>query len=112
LRAIPVLDADEYPIGLITDRKIREYIYSQFGYSLLTNRSIDVPLEKFIVYTPIADINSPVEQIVDLFLRDYDSPGIIITWNMEYYGFIPAAEIVAIMGKKRYIHHREWQAVV
>lgn len=112
LRVIPVLDTNEYPIGLITDRKIREYIYSQFGYSILINKSIDVPLEKFIIYPPVADINSSLEHIVELFLKDYDSPGIIVTWNMEYYGFIPAAEIVAIMGKNRNALHHGWQAVV
>jgi EAL domain-containing protein (putative c-di-GMP-specific phosphodiesterase class I) len=112
LRAIPVLDTNEYPVGLITDRKVREYTYSQFGYSLLINRSIDVPLEKFIIYPPVADINSPLDQIVDLFFRDYDSPGIIITWNMEYYGFIPASEIVAIIGKMRSKPSRKWLAVV
>jgi len=99
LRVIPVLDSNEYPIGVITDRKIREYIYSPCGYSLFLNKSIDAPIERFLMKPPIAEIDSSIEHIIELFLREYDCPGVIITWNLEYYGFISASEIIELINQ-------------
>lgn len=99
LRVLPVLDSNDYPVGIITDRSVREYIYSPCGYSLFMNKSIDAPIEKFMVSAPVAEISTTEEDLINLFLCEYDCPGIIITWNLEYYGFIPATEIIRLMGK-------------
>jgi EAL domain-containing protein (putative c-di-GMP-specific phosphodiesterase class I)/CBS domain-containing protein len=103
LRVIPVLDSNDYPVGIITDRSVREYIYTPCGYSLFLNKSIDAPIEKFMDNSPVADINSTEEDLVSLFLCEYDCSGIIITWNLEYYGFIPASEIIMLMSKSNHI---------
>ena len=104
LRVIPVLDSNDYPVGIVTDRSVREYIYSPCGYSLFLNKSIDAPIEKFMESSLIADINSTENDLVNLFLCEYDCSGIIITWNLEYYGFIPASEIIHLMSKSNHIN--------
>ena len=98
-RAIPVTDSNNYPVGIIKDKDLKKYIYSPFGYNLLMNRSVETGINNFITHCPVADINSTDENIQEIFLKEYDCEGIIITWNMEYYGFLTRNEAINIINK-------------
>jgi len=55
----------------------------------------------------IADINSDISVIIELFSNNPESIGIIITQNSQYYGFLSARAIITIMNEQNLLYARE-----
>lgn len=97
---VPIINANGEPLGVITEKSFKAFTYSRYGRELLQNRAITEDLKRFFVKTPIADIRTPVERILELYSQDDDIEGIIIIDNMKYVGFMDANSLLKALNEK------------
>jgi len=92
----PVVDLDGQPIGLITEKSLRRYIYSQYGLQIIQNQNVG----KYTTQCPIADINTPIEDIMDMFANHDELEGVIISKDFKYKGFLSAKSLINALNEK------------
>jgi len=92
----PIVDADMHPLGLITEKSLRRYIYSQYGLQIIQNQTAG----KYTATCPIADINTPLEEILDMFANHDELEGVIITKEFRYKGFLTAKSLINALNEK------------
>lgn len=107
LNFFPVIDKSGFPIGIIHERDIKKYVYSPYGRDLLYNKSMNNSLRKFLSNCPICDINTPQEKILEIYINNPDSEGVIITHQQKYYGFLTAKSLLTIINEKNLALARE-----
>jgi EAL domain-containing protein (putative c-di-GMP-specific phosphodiesterase class I)/GGDEF domain-containing protein len=105
---IPIVNSYYQPVGILQDIQIKDFLYSPYGRSLLLNDgSTKSKLKNLVHPCAIADINSDMSTIIELFSNNFESIGIIITKNSEYYGFLSARAIITIMNEENLLFARE-----
>ncbi len=92
----PIVDADRSPIGLVTEKSLRKYIYSQYGLQIIQNQHTG----KYATPCPIADITTPLEDILDMFANHDELEGVIITKAFKYKGFLTAKSLINALNEK------------
>lgn len=92
----PVVDKGLQPLGIVTEKSLRRYIYSQYGMQILQNQST----QKYVIECPIADINTPLEEILDMFAHHDELEGVIITKDFKYSGFLSAKSLINALNEK------------
>jgi len=98
---VPVIDSNNETVGILQEAKIKEFLYSPFGISLLSNKdSKKTKLKHLLDYCGTADINSNISTIIEIFSNNPESTGIIITKKSKYYGFLSARSIISIMNEE------------
>lgn len=98
---VPLINSFNEPVGILQDTQIKEYLYSPFGRSLLLNDgSKKSKLKTLALPCAIADINTNISTIIELFSNNPESIGIIITQESSYYGFLSARAIITIMNEQ------------
>ena len=107
LNFFPVLDKLGFPLGIIHERDIKKYVYSPYGRDLLYNKSVTSSLRKFLSVCPICDINTPQEKILEVYINNPDSEGVIITNQQKYDGFLTAKSLLTIINEKNLALARE-----
>lgn len=103
----PVIDRNGYPLGIIHERTIKQYVYSPYGRELLANKSVTKGLRNFITPHPITDISTPQEKILEIFVRNPDCEGVIIVRNMKYAGFLTAQSLLGLINEKNLAQARD-----
>jgi diguanylate cyclase (GGDEF)-like protein len=98
---VPIVNSHNEPIGILEENQIKDFLYSPYGRSLLLHDdSTKSKLKNLINPCAIADINSEISTIIELFSNNPESIGIIITKDFEYYGFLSARAIINIMNEQ------------
>ncbi|MBA3026497.1 MAG: GGDEF domain-containing protein [Sulfurimonas sp.] len=105
---LPIVSANNEPYGIIQENKIKEYLYSPYGHSLLLKNNADCSKIKNLI-TPcgITDLDTSLSNIIELFSSNPESVGIIITKDTKYYGFLSARAIITVMNEKNLIYARD-----
>ncbi|HPO48719.1 MAG TPA: GGDEF domain-containing protein [Spirochaetota bacterium] len=103
----PVIDTTGYPLGIIREKDTKQYVYSPYGKDLLLNKSMNKSLNKFITICPTLDIKTPQDKILEVFVNNPESEGIIITENTKYVGFLNAKSLLNILNEKNITYARE-----
>jgi len=101
LNAFPVIDRNDEPLGLIRERELRTYVYSQFGSELLTNRKLPRNLSDFLVRVPIVEIGSRVEDVLASLASREAADGVIVTEGHRYKGFVSSQALLSLMNEHR-----------
>jgi diguanylate cyclase (GGDEF)-like protein len=96
----PVVNNNNEPLGIISDKSFKDYTFSRFGSQLLQNPSIGKNLNRFITKFPIADIHTPVEKILEIYTQNEHIEGIIIVDNLKYKGFLDARSLLKVLNEK------------
>ena len=104
---VPVVSLSNEPIGIVYESQIKDFLYSPYGIALLLNEKNKSKLKNLICDCGFADINSTLSTIVELFSNNPESPGILITKNSEYYGFLSAKAIINIMNTENLLQARD-----
>jgi len=94
---LPVLDSNNWPVGVIKEKDLRNYTYSPFGKDLLSNKSYRKKAKDFLVKFAIADVNSSIESLLNSYSLFYDTEGVIIKNENKYIGFLEAKSIIRII---------------
>jgi len=96
----PVVNDNEEPLGVISEKSFKDYAYSQYGTALLQNPAFGKSIAKFITKYPIADIHTPVEKILEIYSRNENIEGILIMEDMKYKGFLSAHSLLKVLNEK------------
>ena len=105
---IPIVDEKNEPLGVLSEAKIKEYLYSPYGISiLLNNASEKSKLSTFVDKCPVVSVHCDISSIVDIFSSNSDAPGIILTDNSKYYGFLNAGEIIKVVHEESLLLARD-----
>lgn len=96
----PIVNAEHRPLGLVRERDLKRFVYSRFGNELLRNRGLGNTLDQLIVATPICDIATPLDQVVEAFSSEEASDGIIIVEGGEYAGFLSPAALLRLVHER------------
>ncbi len=107
-KVVPVVNNLNEPVGVLLENSMRQYLYSPYGYSLLTKRDKEKSKLKHIV-TPCAsaDINTSLSSIIEIFTNNKSSYGIIMTQEGKYYGFLSAQKIINIIHEENLLLARD-----
>ena len=103
----PVVDSNNYPMGILHEKKIKSYVYSPYGKELLYNKSFNKSISKFLSFCPVADINTSQEAFLEIFVNNPESQGILITKEMKYVGFLNAKSLLNMINLKNLSYARE-----
>jgi len=96
----PVVNDNEEPLGIISEKSFKEYAYSRYGTALLQNPAFGKSITRFISKYPIADIHTPVEKILEIYSRNENIEGILIVEDMKYKGFLSAHSLLKVLNEK------------
>lgn len=97
---LPVVDHAGQPLGMVRETNLKQYAYSTFGRDLMCNRAIGRSLRDFLTRCPVADIATPLNQIMAIYSADDRGDGIIVTEHLRYFGFLSARSIVRAMHER------------
>lgn len=99
--ALPVIGKDRVPLGTLNEEQLRGLVSSPYGRAILLNESSkESKVKKYVQQCAMVDIHTSVEQIVECFSNYKEAKGIIITKNMEYYGFLSASDIISVINER------------
>ncbi len=90
----PVVNNTDEPVGIIRESRIKEFTYSLYGKELLRNHAYKKEIRDVIDHLPVADINTPMEKILQMFSMNEDIEGIIIVEKMRYAGMLGANSLL------------------
>lgn len=100
--ALPVVGRDNVPLGTLNEEYVREVISSPYGHTLLLKESssTDEKVKKYVQKCAMADIHTSMDQIIECYANYKEARGVIITKNMEYYGFLNTSNIISIINER------------
>ncbi|WP_304545600.1 GGDEF domain-containing protein [Sulfurimonas microaerophilic] len=105
---VPVVNNNNEPVGVFYESQIKDYLYSPYGMSLLLNENKETSkLKNFIAKCPSTDVRSDISTIIELYSKNGDSQGIIITQNANYLGFLSAGDIIKLMHEENLVTARD-----
>jgi len=97
---IPLVERDGRPLGLLLEKTFKNLAYSAYGRDLISNRGLGQSVRDFVTRCPIADATTPLDHMLAIYSSTKDAPGIIVTNNGSYGGFLSTPSII------RAIHER------
>jgi diguanylate cyclase (GGDEF)-like protein len=99
--ALPIVGKDGVPLGTLDEDKMKKMISSPFGRTVFLNESSqDAKIKKYVQKCAMIDIHTSMDQIIEGFSNYKEDKGIIITRNMQYYGFLSASSIIGIINER------------
>lgn len=104
---VPVVDRAGRPLGIVRESDLKNYAYSAFGKDLIANKALGRKLQDFVVRCPIADISTPLDQMLAIYAAIEDAEGILITEHMIYHGFLTARSLIRAMHEKTLARARD-----
>ncbi|WP_448208031.1 EAL domain-containing protein [Azospirillum sp. sgz302134] len=96
----PIVDDQRRPLGLIRERDLKRYVYSRFGGELLRNRGLGDTLMELVNKSPVCDISTPLDQVIEAFSAEEASDGIIIIEGGEYAGFLSSGALIRLVHER------------
>jgi GGDEF domain-containing protein len=103
----PVIDTCGYPLGIIHEKSIKPFIYSPYGQDLLKYKSIVESIENIMTKCPVIDVTTRQEKILEIFVNNPESEGVIIVEENRYIGFLTAKSLLHIINEKNISEARE-----
>ncbi len=97
----PVLNANGEPRGVLHEYHVKEMIYQPFGRDLLKNHLYQRHISHFVSPAPIADLETPAEDMMKIFAGMDGSDCVILTENMRYAGVLSASSLLKIINEKQ-----------
>ncbi|MET0375076.1 MAG: methyl-accepting chemotaxis protein [Rhizorhabdus sp.] len=108
LEALPVVDAEGYPVGAVLEREMRKVLLNPFGHALLQNDSLYRRLDEFVSPVPVADIDAGLGHFFTLISEGEGHDALIVTRNGRFVGAFNgrtllrmAADREAVLGERR-----------
>ncbi len=102
---LPVVDEMNHPLGILKEETLREYVYSQYGKSILLNKYKNI--ESFITKCGVADLETDLEKVLEIFSFTDTAFGLIISSNEEYVGFLSAKSLLNIINERNLMQASE-----
>jgi methyl-accepting chemotaxis protein len=101
LRVLPVLDADDRPVGAIYERDMRSILFNPFGHALLRNPSFGGRLDAHVLPCPTIDSAASVEALVDRYAAEgAGCEALILTRRGRYAGILSGAMLLRLTAER------------
>ena len=97
----PVLNANDEPRGILHEYHLKQLSYHPFGRDLIKNKLYQKSLSHYVTMAPVADLNTPAEQLLNIFADMGGNECVILTENMRYAGILYASSLLKIINEKR-----------
>lgn len=88
LRVIPVTDDDNMVVGAILEEDVRRYLLSEYGPSLLANKSAAPRISGLVRRFPIGEAFGSIEAIVNCYVASASAAGLILAADGRYAGYL------------------------
>ncbi|WP_129793417.1 methyl-accepting chemotaxis protein [Sphingosinicella sp. CPCC 101087] len=89
LRLLPVLDANQAPIGALLERRMRLILFSPFGHALLKNPCFGGRLDQHIQPCPTIEAGCSIEEMLAEYARhEAACEGLVVTRAGRFVGVI------------------------
>jgi diguanylate cyclase (GGDEF)-like protein len=96
----PVVDDHRRPLGLVRERDLKRFVYARFGGELLRNKGVGGNLADLVARSPVCDIATPLDQVIEAFSAEDASDGIIIIEGGEYAGFLSSGALLRLVHER------------
>ncbi|MDX3909941.1 MAG: methyl-accepting chemotaxis protein, partial [Sphingobium sp.] len=101
MRMLPVLDAQQCPVGAIFEQDMRLILFNPFGHALLKNPSYGSHLRGHICPCPAVDITATTEMLLDTFASvTGQCEGLIVTQQRRYLGVVSNAVLLQLAAER------------
>ncbi|MEI6128170.1 MAG: ATP-binding protein, partial [Pseudomonadota bacterium] len=97
LEFLPVVDSANRPLGIISEKDLKQYAYSLYGKELIRRKL----LSDFIIACPTVEIDSEVDHLLTVAGSGGSYKGIIVTENTSYLGFLDNRVLLAMYERNR-----------
>ncbi len=97
---LPVVNSNHEPLGIVSERDLKEYVYSPYGKDLLKNQRLGKTLLTFLTKMPVAEITTEVEKILEICTINKNCEAIIVTENGKYIGYLSMLALLNVLNEK------------
>lgn len=97
---VPVVNSNHEPLGIVREKDLKDYVYSPYGKELIKNQRLGITPLNFLTKTPISDISTEIEQILEICTRDKNCEAILVTENGKYIGFLSMLALLNLLNEK------------
>ncbi len=94
----PVINDEGEPIGVVHEMDLKVFAFSRYGRELILNPSRGKRLEEFLRKMPLADVATPINQLLPLFSMRH-AECVIITENQKYLGILTAPALLQALSE-------------
>ncbi|PWC33668.1 GGDEF domain-containing protein [Azospirillum sp. TSO35-2] len=96
----PIVDEQDRPLGLIRERDLKRFVYSRFGGELLRNRGLGDRLDDLVIRSPVCDISTPLDRVIEAFSTESANDGIVIVEGGAYAGVLSSAALLRLVHER------------
>lgn len=107
LALVPVVDRQGVLQGVILEEEVRNYLLSDFGPSLLANKSVAPRASDLTKRCAVADANGSVETIVNSYVAAEIAHGMILTSDGLYTGYLTNHALLRLASEREVVVARE-----
>ena len=100
LRLLPVVDGACRPIGAVFEQDVREILYNPYGHSLLDNPAFSRAVETHCRPCPIADLATPLPDLLDGYASSDGSEGMILTSDGRLFGVLTNRTLIRLAAER------------
>src|SRR6187402_3188460 len=100
LRTLPVVDAQERPVGAIFEQDVRAILYNPYGHALLNNPSFNNASIEHARACPTADCATPLPELLETYARSDGSEGVILTSGGRLFGLISNRTLIRLAAER------------
>ncbi len=97
---LPVVNSNHEPLGIVSEKDLKEYVYSPYGKDLLKNQRLGMTLLNFLTKMPVAEITTEVEKILEICTMNKNCEAIIVTENGRYIGYLSMLALLNVLNEK------------
>lgn len=101
LRLLPVVDAADRPVGAMFERDIRPLLANPYGHALMRNPAYGRSIAAHVRPCPTGEMSLGRDALLDLYMRDGGTDGIIVTVSSRLHATIANRRLVAMDGERR-----------
>ncbi|ANC92321.1 GGDEF domain-containing protein [Azospirillum humicireducens] len=96
----PIVDEHDRPLGLIRERDLKRFVYSRFGGELLRNRGLGNGLDDLVIRSPVCDISTPLDRVIEAFSTESAADGIVIVEGGAYAGVLSSGALLRLVHER------------
>ncbi len=97
---LPVVDKENFPVGIIKEQDLRKILYSRYGHALLENPTLG-NMEQCLIPCPIFELSTSCDMLISAFALQEEIPGIILTKEGRYAGFLSPQALLKVVYEKK-----------
>jgi diguanylate cyclase (GGDEF)-like protein len=96
LTVLPIVDENNSPLGVVTEKNLRKYAFTPFGIQIIQNQKAI----KIASPCPVVSSRQPIDELLDLFSAKSELDGLLVVDEFRYVGFLSAKSLLEAVNEK------------